>query len=109
MFNKLKKWYWWVKRDKDVSYAFEDSVARTFNYNLTVTRIMVKRTIVIVSKDTNIFQKYIAYCVKHGILDKEVDTCVTLVNKRSYKQNYAQAVEYLLADDKKEENQNDWN
>lgn len=81
----------------------------TMLWQSTVTRIMVNKTIVIVSKDTNIFQKYIAYCVKHGILDKEVDTCVTLVNKRSYKQNYAQAVEYLLADDKKEENQNDWN
>lgn len=81
----------------------------TMLWQSTVTRIMVNKTIVIVSKDTNIFQKYIAYCVKHGILDKEVDTCVTLVNKRSYKQNYVQAVEYLLADDKKEENQNDWN
>lgn len=109
MFNKLKKWYWWLKRDKDVSYAFEDSVARTFNHSLTVTRIMVNKTIVIFSEDSEVYQKYLAYCVKHNILDKEVDTCVKLANKRIYKQNYEQAVEYLLADDKKEENSNDWN
>lgn len=104
MFNKLKKWYWWARRDKEVSYTLEDSVARLFNYNLTAPRIMVNKTIVLISKDSEVYQKYLAYCVKHDILDKEVDTCVKLANKRIYKQNYEQAVEYLLADDKKEEN-----
>ena len=109
MFNKLKKWYWWAKRDKEVGYDFEDSVARLFNYNLTAPRIMVNKTIVIVSKDSEVYQKYLAYCVKHDILDKEVDTCVKLANKRIYKQNYEQAVEYLRTNTTKEENSNDWN
>lgn len=54
MFNKLKKWHWWLKRDK------------------------------------------------------KVDTCAKLVHK-SYELYYARAVGYLLADDKKKENLNDWN
>lgn len=109
MFNKLKKWYWWVIRNREVCYDFEADVALTFNYNLTATNIMVKRTMVIVSKDTEAYQKYLAYCVKHDVLDKETNTCVKLVNKRSYQQNYKQAVECLLANTDEEENENDWN
>lgn len=102
MFNKLNKWFWWVIRDREVGYDFEADVALTFSRQYPVNETMVKRTMVIVSKDTKIteaYQKYLAYCVKHDILDKEVNTCVKLVNNRSYYHNYERAVEYLSADD----------
>lgn len=99
MFDKLKKWYWWVTRDKEVGYDFEDSVASLYRPNIAMEKDMI-----IVSQDNKSRQKYLAYCVKHDILDKEVRRCAKLVNKRSYEQDYARAVEYLLADDKKEEN-----
>lgn len=107
MFNKLNKWFWWVIRDREVGYDFEADVALTFSRQYPVNETMVKRTMVIVSKDTKIteaYQKYLAYCVKHDILDKEVNVCVKLVNSRSYYHNYERAVEYLSADDEKEEN-----
>lgn len=104
MFNKLKKWYWWVMRDKDVSSAFEDDVASLYRPNVAVEKDMI-----VVSEHNKLWQAYLAYCMKHDILDKEVDACVKLVNKGNDEQHYARAVAYLLANDKKEENENDWN
>lgn len=104
MFNKLNKWYWWLTRDREVGYDFEADVALLSRPNIAVEKDMA-----IVSENTEAYQKYLAYCVKHGILDKEVRICAKLRNKVDYQQDYARAVEYLLADDKKEENQNDWN
>lgn len=109
MFNKLNKWYWWLIRDREIGYDFEADVVLTFSRQYPVNETMVKRTMVIVSKDTEAYQKYLAYCVKHNILDKEVNTCVKLVNNRSYYHNYKQAVEYLSTNTEKEENENDWN
>lgn len=103
MFNKLKRWYWWITRDKKAGSAFEADVT-----SLSRPTIAVEEDMVMISEDTEAYQKYLAYCVKHDILDKEVDTCAKLVNK-SYELYYARAVEYLLADDKKKENSNDWN
>lgn len=100
MFNKLNKWYWWLTRDREVGYDFEADVVLTFSRQFPVNKTMVKRTMVIVSENTEAYQKYLAYCVKHDILDKEVNVCVRLVNNRSYYHNYKRAVEYLSADDK---------
>lgn len=103
MFNKLIKWYWWLTRDREVGYDFEADVVLMFNCGIPVNETMVKETMVTVSKNTKVteaYQKYLAYCVRHDILDKEVNVCVKLVNNRSYYHNYERAVEYLSAGDK---------
>lgn len=100
MFNKLNKWYWWLTRDREVGCDFEADVVLTFSRGFSVNKTMV-----IVSENTKAYQKYLAYCVKHGILDKEVRRCAKLRNKVDYQRNYAQAVGYLLSDGNKEENE----
>ena len=111
MFDKLKKWYWWVTRDEYVGSAFEDDVASLSHPNDAVELDMI-----VVSEKTKItkaYQKYLAYCFRHDVLTNEVRRCAKLVNKRSYEQDYKQAVECLYADaekmTKKKENSNDWN
>ncbi len=94
MFNKLKRWYWWITRDKKAGSAFEADVA-----SLSRPNIAVEEDMVMISKDTKTYQKYLAYCVKHDILDKEVRRCAKLANK-NYELYYARAVACLLADDK---------
>lgn len=104
MFNKLKKWYWWLTRDREVGYDFEADVAL-----LSRPNVVVEKDMVIVSKDTKAYQQYLAYCVKHDVLDKEVRRCAKLHNKVEYRQSYERAVKYLRTNTTKEENQNDWN
>lgn len=111
MFNKLKKWYWWVMRDKYVCSAFEDAVASLYRPNDVVELDMI-----MVSEKTEItkaYQKYLAYCFRHDVLANEVRRCEKLVNKRIHELDYEQAIECLYADaektTKKKEKANDWN
>lgn len=119
MFDKLNKWFWWVIRDREIGEAFEDAVASLFHPNDAVELDMI-----IVSektKTTKAYQKYLAYCFRHDVLDREVRRCAKLVNKRNHKrsheQDYERAVECLYADvdadiektTKKKEKANDWN
>lgn len=112
MFNKLNKWFWWVIRDREIGEAFEDAVASLPHPN----DVAVELVMIVVSEKTKVtkaYQKYLAYCFRHDVLANEVRRCAKLINKRSYEQDYKQAVECLYADaektTKKEENQNDWN
>ena len=116
MFNKLNKWFWWVIRDREVGEAFEDAVASLPHSNdVTVELVMI-----VVSEKTKVtkaYQKYLAYCFRHDVLDREVRRCAKLVNQRNHEQDYERAVECLYADvdadiektTKKKEKANDWN